>query len=341
MVKVKSFVKKLASLGVVLSILAGSIHTGVGVIGVYAATQNAPTVRMGDNDPMTRDEFLQWRTQRGIRLFDFEGRIYPAGIFFDWANGQSFGYGVIDNGILPVVLRQGVASESGNASTQQSDETDSSATTADETVPVLFDLDDLSPILFTYDELTIMIENVPHQNPLDVRSSITLPNRRLTEAELAAWIAEYNEMGGVTALELAVVREINRVREYHGLHPLALDPTLMMSARLKTQEFGDLQYQEHLSPVHSRPTEAARMFGFDGNGVFETITQSGSNGTPVFRTSAERIVGGMLASTRGHREILLHPSLTTVGFGSFFSPNSTGANGNMSHMFYFATKFGF
>jgi len=185
-----------------------------------------------------------------------------------------------------------------------------------------------------------MIASVPTQNPLDAISSITLPNRRLTEVELLVWIAEYNEMGGVTAFELAVVREVNRVRAYNGLHPLALDPALMMSARLKTQEFGDLQYFGHRSPVHGGVTEAALMFGFEGLGVSEAITRSGSNGTVSFTTNAERIVEGMLVSSRGHRELLLNPSAYSVGFGAFFSPNSTGPGGNMSHMFYFATKFG-
>jgi uncharacterized protein YkwD len=150
-------------------------------------------------------------------------------------------------------------------------------------------------------------------------------------------------MGGATVFELAVVREVNRVRERYGLRPLALDPALMMSARLKTQEFGDLQYFAHTSPVHGSPTQASRMLGFEGFGVSETLTQSGSNttGTPELRTNAERVVGGMLASTRGHRDILLNPNLYSVGFGSFFSPNSTGRNGNMTHMFYHATMFGF
>jgi len=189
--------------------------------------------------------------------------------------------------------------------------------------------------------LTAMIENVPHQNPLDTRSAIIIPSRRLNESELTAWIAEYNDMGGATAFELAVVREVNRVRLQYGLRPLALDPTLMMSARLKTQEFGDLQYFGHNSPIHGSVTEATRMFGFEGRHVSETITQAGSNGIPSFRSTPEGIVRGMLASTRGHRDILLNPNAYSVGFGAFFSPDSTGRNGDMSHMFYFATKFGF
>jgi uncharacterized protein YkwD len=114
----------------------------------------------------------------------------------------------------------------------------------------------------------------------------------------------------------------------------------MMSARLKTQEFGDLQHFSHYSPVHGSISEAAHMFGFEGF-ASEAITRSGSSGAPIFRTNPERIVGGMLASTRGHRDILLSPYVYSVGFGAFFSPNSRGARGNMSHMFYFATKFEF
>ena len=83
------------------------------------------------------------------------------------------------------------------------------------------------------------------------------------------------------------------------------------------------------------------MFGFEGGHVSETITQAGSNGMPSFRSTPEGIVRGMLASTRGHRDILLNPNAYSVGFGASFSPDSTGRNGDMSHMFYFATKFGF
>ena len=207
-----------------------------------------------------------------------------------------------------------------------------------DTSPIIFY--DLTPIHFSDEELTAMIESVPLASPMDARSSIVLPNRRLTESELEAWIMDYNEIGGVTAFELGVIREVNRVRERYRLHPLALSPALMMSARLKTQEFGDLQYYGHRSPIHGMPWEAALMFGVRGF-VGEAITRSGSNGVPSFISTPEMVVGGMLASNRGHRELLLDPNLYSVGFGSFFSPNSTGASGNMSYMFYYATMFEF
>jgi uncharacterized protein YkwD len=206
------------------------------------------------------------------------------------------------------------------------------------TQPVIFD--DITPILFSDEELTVMIDNVPNEGPFETRSAITLPNRSLTESELAAWINEYNnEIGGASAFELGVIREVNRVRAQHGLRPLKLSPALMMSARLKTHEFADLQYYSHTSIVHGSPTAASRMFGFEGS-VAESMTRAGSNGEPWLFSTSESIVAGMMASNRGHREILLNPNLQSVGFGAFFSPNSRGRDGNMTHMFYFVTKFG-
>jgi len=353
--KVNAIARKavfVAALGLALTIIAGIIPGGAGVIEVFAATENPPTIRMGGHDPMTREEFVEWSNQRGIRHFNLDGGIYPVGIFFSWGNGQSFTYGELAGQTLHVTIREDVCAAPGNVRTTNRGVNDNNSPSVNEDAdtgtipqdsdnrsPVIFT--DTSPILFLYDELTAMIKRVPNQSPLDTISDITLPNRRLTETELEAWIAEYNEMGGATAFELAVVREINRVREEYGLQPLALDPTLMMSARLKTQEFADLQYFGHYSPVHGSITLAARMLGFDGMRVMETITRAGSNTVPTFRTTPEGIVRGMLASTRGHREILLNPNIDRVGFGASFSPNSTGPSGNATHMFYFATKFGF
>ena len=297
------FMKSVAFVFAII-LFAGGINT----VEVLAASRSIPAVQMGNNPSMTRDEFMEWKSHMGIRHFNIEGRIYPAGIFFDSAVGESFSYGELRNEILYVTFRPNAV-----VAVIVNDPVHAQETTPASIVP---------------------------QNPLDTRSAITLPNRRLTESELAAWIAEYHEMGGATVFELAVVQEINQVREQYGLLPLSLNPALMMSARLKAQEFGDLQYFAHYSPVHGSIIEAARMFGFEGRRASETITRAGRSGEPVFRTTPEGIVNGMLASTRGHREILLNPNAYSVGFGSFFSPNSRGPNGDMSHMFYFATKFG-
>ena len=360
-IKMKTIIKSITAITLALLISAGSVLIGTSILEAYAAAaNNESTIRIGDNNPMSRDEFLAWSSQRGIRHFRIDGRIYPAGIFFNGHSGQSFSYGELSEGILNVTLRPGVAPTNSGASQSGASVAETSSTSThvsatptptpasaasttapqnpDVTSPITFE--DMTPILFSDDELTAMVEGVPHAGPLETRSAITLPNRRLTDTELDAWIYEYNYMGGATAFELGVIREVNRVRERYGLPPLALNPALMMSARLKTQEFGDLQYFGHHSPVHGSPSESARMFDFEG-AVGEAITQSGSSGIPILRTTPERIVGGMLTSTRGHRDILLSPYVQSVGFGAFFSPNSTGRNGNMSHMFYFATKFEF
>lgn len=343
--------KKFVAVGLVVMVLIGSFHSSAGILEVFAVTNSAtaktvtteiaPTIRMGDNSPMIRDEFLKWANQRGIRHLNIDGRIYPAGIFFNGNSGKSFSYGELNGAILYISPRLGVVSESRIIFIQEMPCEIEIYRNRREFTPIIFTSP--TPIHFSYNELAIMIENVPHKNPMDVRSAIILPNRRLTEYELAEWIAEYNEMGGATALELAVIQEVNRVRANYGLHPLALDPALMLSARLKAQEFGDLQYFDHYSPVHGTVTDAALMFGFEGWGTAEAISLSGSNsrGVPVFRSNAERVVGGQLASTRGHRDNLLHPRAYSVGFGAFFSPNSTGRNGNLNYAFYVVTKFGF
>jgi len=337
---VKTKFKGICAFALVLIMLISSIYHNAGTMNIYAEVVSYPTIQMGDNAPMTREEFLDWVEQKNIRFLDIEGRIMPTGAFFEWYNGNVFGYEKLEDRILYVYLIPNAVSDNRESSINDFHVTDVDepphTQMPDDTSPVIFY--DLTPILFTDEELTAMIERVPFQNPMYTRSSITLPNRRLTESELEAWITEYNEMGGATAFELGVIREINRVREQYGLHPLALNPSLMMSARLKTQEFGDLQYYSHYSPVHGTVSSASRMFGFEGFAA-ETIARSGSNGVPVFNSTPERIVGGMLASSGRHRDILLNPIAYSVGFGSFFSPNSTGANGNLTHSFYFATIF--
>jgi uncharacterized protein YkwD len=339
MLKMRKLYKKLALFGITLTFLV----CGMGNLEVFAAYESVPTIRMGGNMPMILDEFMGWRDQRGFRHINIDGRIYPASIFFNWGSGKAFYYGEMNGTILYVFLRPNVISENRNVFVCVSIipcEIELRRNNPDLS-PVIFT--DLAPIHFSDGELTAMMESVPNLNPLHTISEITLPNRSLTESEIEEWIAEYNEMGGATAFEIGVVREVNRVREQYGLRPLALDPALMMSARMKAQEFADLQYFAHTSPVHGSPFQAARMLGFEGFGVPEAITSSGSNNpnAPVLRSTYEGIVRGMLASTRGHRDILLNPNLYSVGFGSFFSPSSTGTNGNMTHMFYHVTKFGF
>ncbi|MCL2168406.1 MAG: CAP domain-containing protein [Defluviitaleaceae bacterium] len=329
----KNIFKRTVLMGVILAMTLTRHYDSAGAVITDENTLTIPTIRMGDSFPMTHDEFMEWASQKGVRHLNFEEGIYPAGIFFSWGVGKSLYYGEVVSGILRVIYNPNIYSPpryAGVAGKPTDEPTGKTATRSEYHLTEIID-----GVSNAYNN------PVMRQNPLYARSQITLPNRRLTKCELADWIYEYNQMGGATAFELAVIEEINRVREYYGLNPLTLNPALMMSARHKTQEFGDLQYFGHTSPVHGRPWESARMFGYEGWGVAETITRAGSSGNVIFRTTPENIVNGMLASSRGHRDILLNPYATSVGFGASFSPYSTGARGNLSHVFYFASKFGF
>ena len=106
----KTKLKGIFAFGLALTMIITSLYFGVGATNVYAENESLPTIRMGDNAPMTRDEFIDWREQRGIRHFSIEGRIMPAGAFLDWYSGNAFRYGELNDRILYVYLIPSVSS---------------------------------------------------------------------------------------------------------------------------------------------------------------------------------------------------------------------------------------
>lgn len=72
------------------------------------------------------------------------------------------------------------------------------------------------------------------------RSSITLPNRRLTEDERNDWIVEYHASGGISAFEVEVLRLVNEERLNRGLNELAVDMTFMYATRFYSQTMANL-----------------------------------------------------------------------------------------------------
>ena len=154
------------------------------------------------------------------------------------------------------------------------------------------------------------LPDIPH-------SEIILPNRRLTPEELSQWIAEYHAMGGINEFELEVLRLTNIERVNHGLSPLALNPTVMMSARFKSQSMDNLNYFSHTSPVYGEFINISlELFG---------IRIFGENLARSQRTPQE-VVDGWMASP-GHRENILNPSFTQLGVG-FFNGHWTQKFGN-------------
>ncbi|MCL2421841.1 MAG: stalk domain-containing protein [Defluviitaleaceae bacterium] len=137
------------------------------------------------------------------------------------------------------------------------------------------------------------------------RSQITLPNRRLSDAELENWMDEYNRMQGPTALELEIFRLVNIERAAAGVPALETDIYLMMAARFKSQEMVDLGYFEHTSPVYGRFTEIPRLFGAQA---------AAENMFNWQGATARQLVDGWMDSP-GHRANILNSRHNFIGVG--------------------------
>ena len=141
-----------------------------------------------------------------------------------------------------------------------------------------------------------------------LRSAMTLPGRRLTEAELAEWVGEYRAHGGPSEFELEAVRYINIEREKRGLKPLAVEDGNMMSARYKSQEMIDVGYYAHISPVHGSASAIPALFG---------VYAAGENILNSSRSTPEEAVSRWMNSP-GHRASILDADITTIGIGKVY-----------------------
>lgn len=161
-------------------------------------------------------------------------------------------------------------------------------------------------------ELAAWAEVVPtHQQ---TRSAMTIPNRRITDAELDAWIAEYYALGGINAYELEIVRLINEVRVEHGLHALIINPELSMAARFHSQDMIDNNFFSHGGPAynHGGRTYRARMFGCERamtRDVSECIVGSATGS----RTPQQHVEWWM--NSPGHMRAILHEDSISIGIG--------------------------
>jgi Leucine-rich repeat (LRR) protein len=163
-------------------------------------------------------------------------------------------------------------------------------------------------------------------------SSITLPNRRVTDAERREWIDDYWAFGGPTAVELEVVRLVNIERANHGLSRVEIDDTLMMAARFFAQQAHDLreyasigwgstssQARSHnFGPYADRPGQGRYPWGASYNvaRAFGANVRSGGNWFSGGSMSAESLVNGWMNSY-GHRRLILSPEHRFIGMGQF------------------------
>jgi len=153
------------------------------------------------------------------------------------------------------------------------------------------------------------------------RSSITIPNRILTESELNAWFDEYKEKG-INSYELEVVRLSNQKRQTHGLDILLIDPELMRIARFKAQSMSDIDYISHYG-VHGSPTDLARALGYTGS-VGENLARGVSS--PAYAVES-------WMDSPDHRKNLLYDRYRSIGTGAYINKN-----GYMSWVQVFSTR---
>ena len=165
------------------------------------------------------------------------------------------------------------------------------------------------------------IEDKKLPPPTVAQSTITLPDRRLTDAERNKWIADYRSFGGPTTVELEVIRLINIVRANHNLSQVARDDALMMAARFYAQQARDLRglgyrgghnfgpYATDQSATHGASANVAAAFG-------GRLRWNGGNWYSSGNLSAEYLVNGWMDS-EGHRRYIVSPEHRFIGVGHF------------------------
>ena len=155
------------------------------------------------------------------------------------------------------------------------------------------------------------------------RSSITLPNRRLTDAERQEWIADYRALGGPTDNEIEITRLVNIERRNYGLVEVELDDGLMMAARFFAQQAYDLRGlytgSHNFGPYADMPGEGWYPWGASFN-IAEAfgarLMWSGGNWASRGDITAEVLVDGWMNSP-GHRSLILFPDHRFIGAGQF------------------------
>jgi len=141
---------------------------------------------------------------------------------------------------------------------------------------------------------------------LYTQSGIQLGNSSPTAADKAAWVREYNEMGGASAFELEVARLINAIRESYGLNPLEIDQDLMMASRFYSQVRANLRLQlwQNAGP-YGGPLGTATAFG----------TVATASNLSIERWTAEGLVRAWMDNP-AQRATILHAYNTHIGVGS-------------------------
>lgn len=130
----------------------------------------------------------------------------------------------------------------------------------------------------------------------------------------------------LSALEAALVREVNKVRVDHGLRPLRAAPRLRTAARSHTKAMLDFGFFGHESLDGTTVGERIKRYysnrGWRSWSVGEALMAAQGS------TTESTIVVTAWMNSPPHREILLSPSWRDVGIGALYARTAPGSFGN-------------
>ena len=147
------------------------------------------------------------------------------------------------------------------------------------------------------------------------QSRAELPNRRLTDVERSAWIAEYNALGGANAYELEVIRLVNEIRVEHGLNALTIEQNLMYGTRFYAQTV-----VEHRGSGHNVGPYGGSAFAIFAFAGFHGARNSGG-GLSTPQNTVDRWM-----NSDGHRAVILSTGQSLIGAGAY-------SDGTRSHAY--------
>ncbi|MFC5447325.1 CAP domain-containing protein [Paenibacillus aestuarii] len=169
-------------------------------------------------------------------------------------------------------------------------------------LPVTGNVDDqtLQSILWAYGNLKIPKKPSPPPTPTPAPEPEPAP-----EVPTPTPAPEAPSAPNLTAEEQQMLDLVNQARASAGLPPLAVDPALVKTARLKSQDMVDNNYFSHESPTYGSPFDMMNKFGISYNSAGENIA---CNQTVQAAHEA-------LMNSPGHRANILSKDYTHIGIG--------------------------
>jgi uncharacterized YkwD family protein len=161
-------------------------------------------------------------------------------------------------------------------------------------LPATGNVDDqtLQSILWAYGNLKIAKKQTPTPTPPPTTPEPTPKPQVPSTTEL-------------TVEEQQMLELVNKERTAVGLSPLAVDPALTKTARLKSQDMVDNKYFSHDSPTYGSPFDMMEKFGITYNAAGENIACN----------QGVQAAHEALMNSPGHKANILSKDYTHIGIG--------------------------